>query len=70
MGKDEDYKIDEWTLHCVESRIRDLKYKNEQMRDDAIERGNEVDYLIFQNRILVLMELQIEINDFKKRGWL
>ena len=63
-------KIDEWTLHCIESRIRDLKYKNEQMRDDAIERKSEVDYLIFQNRILVLMELQIEINDFKKRGWL
>lgn len=70
MDKNEDYKIDEWTLHCIESRIRDLKYKNEQMRDDAIERKSEVDYLIFQNRILVLMELQIEINDFKKRGWL
>ena len=68
MDKDEDCKIDEWTVHCIESRIKDLRYKNEQMRDDAIERKSEVDYLIFQNRILVLIELQEEINSFKRKG--
>ena len=68
MDKDEDYKIDEWTLHCIESRIKDLRYKNEQMRADAMERENQVDYLIFQNRILVLIELQEEINSFKREN--
>ena len=58
-------EIDDWTLHCVESEIKRLRSFNEEMRTDAINRKDEVRYLIFENRVLVLIELQTKIQQLK-----
>lgn len=58
-------EIDDWTLHCVESEIKRLREFNEEMRTDAINRKDEVRYLIFENRVLVLIELLAKIQQLK-----
>lgn len=58
-------EIDDWTLHCVNCRVKELLSFNEKMRDDALQRQNEVEYLIFEGRILVLVELQTKIKELK-----
>ncbi len=65
MSENKDYTIDKWTLHCVNCRINELREFNERMKEDAIDRRNETEYLIFQNRILVLVELQAEIDKLR-----
>lgn len=71
MIENKEYVIDDWTLHCVSCRIRELISFNERMKEDAVNRENNVEYLIFQNRILVLVELQAEIDKLKisARDW-
>lgn len=57
--------IDDWTLHCVNWEIKQLIEFNDKLKADAIERKNEVEFLIFQNRILVLVELQHKLKLLK-----
>lgn len=66
-GGDEVNNIDDWTLHCVNWEIKRLIEFNDKLKADAIERRNEVEYLIFQNRILVLVELQHKLKLLKNK---
>lgn len=48
--------IDEFTIHCVEMEIKELIVNNEDYQRN-IDQNSLVEYLIFENRKLVLYEL-------------
>lgn len=48
--------IDEFTIHCVEMEIKELIVNNEGYQKN-IDQNSLVEYLIFENRKLVLYEL-------------
>ena len=48
--------IDEFTIHCVEMEIKELIANNEDYQRN-IDQNSLVEYLIFENRKLVLYEL-------------
>ena len=48
--------IDEFTIHCVEMEIKELIINNEDYQKN-IDQNSLVEYLIFENRKLVLYEL-------------
>ena len=48
--------IDDFTIHCVEMTIKELIMNNEDYQRN-ITQNNTLEYLIFENRKLVLYEL-------------
>lgn len=50
-------EIDKFTLFCVECRIKELIIKNKEYKEIAKENRDMTDFLIFENRTLVLTEL-------------
>ena len=48
--------IDEFTIHCVEMEIKELIVNNEDYQKN-LDQNSLVEYLIFENRKLVLYEL-------------
>lgn len=59
----EDDEIDDFTLHCVNMCIKELMDFNHKMLNDAIDRGNVTEALIFENRELVLVELGMKLSE-------
>jgi len=53
----EEYKIHDFTLHCVEFEIKRLIQNNKDYQKLAAQEQDNLRYLIFENRILVLYEL-------------
>ena len=53
----EEYKIHDFTLHCVECEIKRLIQHNKEYQKIAAQEQDNLRYLIFENRILVLYEL-------------
>lgn len=53
----EEYKIHDFTLHCVEFEIKRLIQNNQDYLKNAVYEQDTQRYLIFENRILVLYEL-------------
>ena len=49
--------IDDFTIHCVEMTIKELIMNNEDYQQNIDSQNNPVEYLIFENRKLVLYEL-------------
>ena len=49
--------IDEFTIHSVEMTIKELIMNNEDYQRNIDSQNNPVEYLIFENRKLVLYEL-------------
>lgn len=58
------YELDEWTIHVVNSRIKELIDFNERCQEQARQEEDINMYLIFCNRVLVLVELQQKIKEF------
>lgn len=58
------YELDEWTIYVVNSRIKELIDFNQRCRERARQEEDINMYLIFSNRILVLIELQQKIKEF------
>lgn len=54
---DDDLSIQDSTLHCVEFEIKKLIQNNHDYLRNAMYEEDNLHYLIFQNRILVLEEL-------------
>ena len=52
-----DNLIDDFTIHCVEMRIKELIMNNEDYQQNIDSQNNTLEYLIFENRKLVLYEL-------------
>ena len=52
--------IDDFTIHCVEMTIKELIMNNEDYQQNIYSQNNTIgalEYLIFENRKLVLYEL-------------
>ena len=49
--------IDDFTIHCVEMTIKELIMNNEDYQQNIDSQNNTLEYLIFENRKLVLYEL-------------
>lgn len=49
--------IDDFTIHCVEMIIKELIMNNEDYQRNIDSQNNTLEYLIFENRKLVLYEL-------------
>ena len=49
--------IDDFTIHCVEMTIKELIMNNEDYQKNIDSQSNTLEYLIFENRKLVLYEL-------------
>lgn len=51
--------IDDFTIHCVERIIKDLIIQNEKYQENVMDTTHfrELEYLIFENRKLVLYEV-------------
>ena len=56
--------IDEFTIHCVEMEIKELIVNNEDYQRN-IDQNSLVEYLIFENRKLVLYELLGKVQQLK-----
>lgn len=61
---DNKYELDKWTIHVVNSRIKELIDFNKRCKEQARQEEDINMYLIFENRILVLIELQQKIKEF------
>lgn len=59
-------EIDEFTLFCVECRIKELMIQNKEYQDIAKEEQNNLEFLIFENRRLVLIEALTVIKNLSK----
>ena len=57
--------IDDFTIHCVEMTIRELIMNNEDYQRNIDSQNNTLEYLIFENRKLVLYELLGKIQQLK-----
>lgn len=65
------YSIDDFTLHCMEMKIKELIEQNKRYQQGILDELNPdvTRYLIFENRILVLYEALGELQSLKiKRG--
>ena len=49
--------IDDFTIHCVEMTIKELIMNNDDYQRNVDHQSNALEYLIFENRKLVLYEL-------------
>lgn len=56
--------IDEFTIHCVEMEIKELIVNNEDYQKN-LDQNSLVEYLIFENRKLVLYELLGKVQQLK-----
>ena len=61
-----EYSIDDFTIHCVEMTIKELIMNNEDYQRNIDSQNNTLEYLIFENRKLVLYELLGKIQQLKK----
>ena len=57
--------IDDFTIHCVEMTIKELIMNNEDYQSNIDSQNNTLEYLIFENRKLVLYELLGKIQQLK-----
>ena len=57
--------IDDFTIHCVEMTIKELIMNNEDYQRNIDSQNNTLEYLIFENRKLVLYELLGKIQQLK-----
>ena len=57
--------IDDFTIHCVEMTIKELIMDNEDYQRNINSQNNTLEYLIFENRKLVLYELLGKIQQLK-----
>ena len=57
--------IDDFTIHCVEMTIKELIMNNEDYQQNIDSQNNTLEYLIFENRKLVLYELLGKIQQLK-----
>lgn len=57
--------IDDFTIHCVEMTIKELIMDNEDYQRNIDSQNNTLEYLIFENRKLVLYELLGKIQQLK-----
>lgn len=57
--------IDDFTIHCVEITIKELIMNNEDYQRNIDSQNNTLEYLIFENRKLVLYELLGKIQQLK-----
>ena len=57
--------IDDFTIHCVEMTIKELIINNEDYQRNIDSQNNTLEYLIFENRKLVLYELLGKIQQLK-----
>lgn len=57
--------IDDFTIHCVEMTIKELIMNNEDYQRNIDSQNNILEYLIFENRKLVLYELLGKIQQLK-----
>ena len=57
--------IDDFTIHCVEMTIQELIMNNEDYQSNIDSQNNTLEYLIFENRKLVLYELLGKIQQLK-----
>ena len=57
--------IDDFTIHCVEMTIKELIMSNEDYQRNIDSQNNTLEYLIFENRKLVLYELLGKIQQLK-----
>ena len=60
--------IDDFTIHCVEMTIKELIMNNEEYQRNIYSQNNTIgslEYLIFENRKLVLYELLGKIQQLK-----
>lgn len=57
--------IDDFTIHCVEMTIKELIMNNEDYQSNIDSQNNILEYLIFENRKLVLYELLGKIQQLK-----
>lgn len=57
--------IDDFTIHCVEMTIKELIMNNEDCQRNVDHQSNALEYLIFENRKLVLYELLGKIQQLK-----
>ena len=60
-----EYSIDDFTIHCVEMTIKELIMNNEDYQRNIDSQNNTLEYLIFENRKLVLYELLGKIQQLK-----
>lgn len=58
-------ELDNWTLHCVHSCIKELQQECQQHFDDAFEEDLDIHCLIFKNQLLALVHLQQKIEELK-----
>lgn len=61
----EEYKIHDFTLHCVEFEIKRLIQNNKDYQKLAEHEQDNLLYLISENRILVLYELLANVRRLK-----
>lgn len=59
-------EIDKFTLFCVECRIKELMLQNKEYQEIAKEEANQLEFLIFENRRLVLIEALTAIKNLSK----
>ena len=57
--------IDDFTIHCVERIIKDLIIENEKYQKSVTDINHCREYLIFQNRMLVLYEVLGKVQNLK-----
>ena len=57
--------IDDFTIFCVEMTIKELIMNNEDYQRNIDSQNNTLEYLIFENRKLVLYELLGKIQQLK-----
>ena len=57
--------IDDFTIHCIEMTIKELIMNNEDYQRNIDSQNNTLEYLIFENRKLVLYELLGKIQQLK-----
>lgn len=57
--------IDDFTIHCVEMTIKELIMNNEDYQRNIDSQNNTLEYLIFENKKLVLYELLGKIQQLK-----
>ena len=57
--------IDDFTIHCVEMTIKELIINNEDYQRNIDSQNNTLEFLIFENRKLVLYELLGKIQQLK-----
>lgn len=57
--------IDDFTLHCVEMIIKELISQNDRLAKNVVDERSVVEYLIFENRKLVLYEALNKVQELK-----